>query len=120
MASPPPPGGRRRRSISEQVGAKERRRLRAKRGRERSVFFGLGAFGMIGWSVAVPALLGVALGVWLDARFPGRLSWTLMLLLGGLMAGCLNAWYWVSKEQREIEAEEAQDRTAPEPPEDQP
>jgi ATP synthase protein I len=105
----PPRRTRQPRGLSEQVGAKERRRLRARRRKGRSVFFGLGTFGIIGWSVAVPALLGVALGVWLDTRFPSRFSWTLMLLLGGLLVGCLNAWYWLQNEQHEIESEEAGD-----------
>jgi ATP synthase protein I len=35
------------------------------------VWFGLGMMGLIGWSVAVPTLLGAALGIWLDNRYPG-------------------------------------------------
>lgn len=108
MSEPQRPRRRpRRRTVGEQVGAREQRKLRARRGRDRSVWFGLGTFGMIGWSVAIPALLGLALGVWLDARFTGSPSWTLTLLLGGLMLGCINAWYWLANEQRLIEAEDA-------------
>ena len=59
-------------------------------------------FGLVGWSVAIPTLLGVALGLWLDARFPGRPSWTLTFLIIGAALGCLNAWYWIKQEsQRE-------------------
>ena len=51
---------------------------------QRSVWFGLGMFGLIGWSVAIPTLLGAALGQWVDKHYPGRFSWTLTLLLLGL------------------------------------
>jgi ATP synthase protein I len=71
---------------------------RARRAGRWSVWFGLGMFGLVGWAVAIPALLGVALGVWLDGRVPGRRSWTLTLLLVGLALGCVNAWYWVKRE----------------------
>ena len=56
--------------------------------------------GLIGWSVAIPTLLGAALGLWLDKHHPGKHSWTLALLVAGLVIGCLNAWRWVAKEDR--------------------
>jgi len=88
-----------------QVGAKEKRKMRARRTRHRATWFGLGAMGMIGWSVAVPTLLGVALGYWIDSRWPSRIPWTLLLLLLGLGLGCFNAWHWLMKEQGEINRE---------------
>ncbi|MBC7573134.1 MAG: AtpZ/AtpI family protein, partial [Herminiimonas sp.] len=51
-------------------------------------------------SVVVPTLLGAALGLWLDQRHPGGRSWTLALLVAGLVLGCFNAWHWVEKEDR--------------------
>jgi ATP synthase protein I len=47
-------------------------------------------------------LLGAALGLWLDRKFPGPHSWTLTLLIIGVIIGCANAWYWVAKENRQI------------------
>jgi ATP synthase protein I len=91
----------RNRELLRQVGRRERRKLRARR-EGTSVWFGLGMYGLIGWSVAMPTVLGVALGMWLDAARPGPLSWTLMLMFGGLIAGCATAWYWVAREQRAI------------------
>ena len=85
-----------------QVGAKETRKLQAQRTVLRTVWFGLGMMGLVGWSVAVPTLLGAALGIWLDKRYPGVHSWTLTLLIVGLVIGCLNAWHWVARENREI------------------
>ena len=87
-------------TLASQVGAKAQRKLGARRLGQPGVWFGLGAMGLIGWSVVVPTLLGAALGMWLDARFPGRLSWTLALLMAGLVLGCFHAWHWVSNEEQ--------------------
>ena len=88
-----------------QVGANETRKLKAQRKVTQTVWSGLGMMGLVGWSVAVPTLLGAALGIWLDKRYPGIHSWTLTLLIIGLTVGCLNAWHWVAKEDREIREE---------------
>ena len=88
-----------------QVGAKETRKLRAQRKAVQTVWLGFGMMGLVGWSVAVPTLLGTALGIWLDKRYPSIHSWTLSLLIIGLFIGCLNAWYWVAREGREIRKE---------------
>ncbi len=82
------------------VGKKAARRLKARREGDRGVWFGLGLFGMVGWTVAIPTLIGVALGVWIDRNWPSSYSWTLMLLFIGLIIGCLNAWYWINRESR--------------------
>lgn len=92
-------------SLAEKVGAKATRKLKARRNGAPGVWFGLGMMGLIGWSVAVPTLLGAALGLWLDQQYPGGRSWTLALLVAGLTIGCLNAWHWVSQEDRAIHAE---------------
>ena len=75
-----------------QVGTKEARKLKAQRKILKTVWSGFGAMGLVGWSVAVPTLLGTALGIWLDKRYPGIHSWTLTLLIIGLFIGCINAW----------------------------
>jgi ATP synthase protein I len=82
------------------VQRKEARKQKARREGEHGLAFGLGLFGLVGWSVAVPTLIGVALGVWIDRRSGGPYSWTLMLLVVGVALGCVNAWYWVRKEMR--------------------
>jgi ATP synthase protein I len=85
--------------FSRQVRAQAARKLRARRS-PTGVWFGLGMMGLIGWSVALPTLLGAALGIWRDGRHPGTHSWTLALLVAGLSLGCLNAWRWVANEER--------------------
>jgi ATP synthase protein I len=90
-----------RQQLEQKVAAKQQRKMRARRQGDRSVWFGLGMFGLVGWSVAVPTLIGVAVGLWIDSRWPSRFSWTLMLLVVGVAVGCLNAWWWVQRERRE-------------------
>jgi ATP synthase protein I len=92
-------------SLSRIVGAQEKRKLRA-RGGYGQVWSGLGMLGLVGWSIGVPTLLGVFLGLWLDKRHPGTRSWTLALLFAGLCVGCANAWHWITKEQNAIHREE--------------
>jgi ATP synthase protein I len=82
------------------VGAKARRKLRARGGA--GVWSGLGMLGLVGWSIAAPTVLGAALGLWLDAHHPGRHAWTLALLVAGLLLGCANAWHWVARQQRAL------------------
>ena len=82
------------------IARKARQMEKARRRRQESVWYGLGMFGLVGWSVAVPIVAGVALGVWIDRNWPGEVSWTLTLLLAGAMLGAFNAWYWVQREGR--------------------
>ncbi len=93
-------------TFAGQVGTKAARKLKARRNSAPDVWFGLGMMGLIGWSVVIPTLLGTALGLWLDKHHPGTHSWTLALLVAGLAIGCLNAWYWVAKENKAIREEQ--------------
>jgi len=88
--------------FSQKIGANATRKLKARRNSAQGVWFGLGMMGLIGWSVVVPTLLGAALGHWLDTYHSGKHPWTLALLIAGLAIGCLNAWHWVAKEDREM------------------
>ncbi|WP_022948306.1 AtpZ/AtpI family protein [Methylohalobius crimeensis] len=90
----PPPSEK----LVDAVDKKARRRLKAQREARRSVWFGLGMFGLVGWAVAVPTLIGIAVGWWLDRKFPGPPSWTLTCLFVGVVLGCYNAWQWVKRE----------------------
>ncbi len=82
------------------VGRKERRKVRARRDEDRSVWFWLGMMGLVGWSVALPTVIGVAVGAWLDSLIVGRISWTLTGLIVGATIGCVVAWFWVKRESR--------------------
>jgi ATP synthase protein I len=87
-------------SFSQQIGEQENQKLNAQHETKQGVWYGLGMFGMIGWSITVPVLLGTALGVWLDNHYPESFSWTITLLFSGLFLGCLTAWTWVSTEEK--------------------
>lgn len=84
------------------VGEKEQQMLRAQREKKRSAWLGLGVFGMVGWSVVVPTLAGALIGNWLDKRYHQSFSWTLSLLVAGLMLGCRIAWRWIDKEHKDM------------------
>jgi ATP synthase protein I len=84
------------------IGAKAARKLKAQGNPTKGVWFGLGMMGLIGWSVVLPTVGGAAFGMFLDKRHPGEHSWTLALLVAGLVIGCFNAWHWVAKEEEEM------------------
>jgi ATP synthase protein I len=84
--------------LEDEVQRKAERKLRARQEEERTAWFWLGMFGLVGWSIAVPTVIGVALGIWIERRWPGPISWILTLLIIGVGIGCLNAWYWIKQE----------------------
>ena len=87
--------------LSRRIEQMAKLKLKAQR-ENKGVWFGLGMFGMVGWSVAVPAVLGALLGLWLDKKHPVSFSWTLSFLIICLLAGCLIAWYWVASEDKKM------------------
>ena len=86
---------------TDTIARKARQMEEARKRHRESAWYGLGMFGLVGWSVAVPIVAGVALGAWVDRRWPGEVSWTLTLLLAGAFLGAFNAWYWVQREGRD-------------------
>ncbi|RBP31064.1 ATP synthase protein I [Marinobacter pelagius] len=88
-------------NLGRKVGRRVERKQQARARGRRTAWFGLGMFGLVGWSVAVPTLIGIAIGVWADRRWPGEVSWTLTLLIIGVALGCLNAWYWIKQESED-------------------
>lgn len=83
------------------IEAKAERKMESRREKERNIWFGLGMFGLVGWTVAIPTLVGVAVGIWIDKKWPSHFSWSLTLLFLGLVLGCINAWHWVKREGHE-------------------
>jgi len=92
--------------FGRRIGAKELRKVQAQRKSTRSVWFGFAMFGLVGWSVAVPTLIGAGIGWWLDQHSTSQRSWTLALLIAGLVLGCANAWHWVVRENKAMHIEE--------------
>jgi ATP synthase protein I len=105
LKNPPDPAP----TFAGKVGAKAARKLKARRNPPPGFWFGLGMMGLIGWAVAIPTLLGAGLGHWLDKHYPATHSWTLALLVAGLMIGCWNAWHWVAKEEKKMRKDQEND-----------
>jgi ATP synthase protein I len=83
---------------AEDIRRRAERMQRARREPGASPLRGLGAFGMIGWSIAVPTVAGAFLGLWLDRVAPQDFSWPIALILGGVVIGGIIAWSWIGKE----------------------
>ena len=92
--------------FTEKVAQREALRIRGLKHKNETVWFGLGMFGIIGWAVAIPTLIGVALGLWIDRTWPSQYSWALMFLILGVIVGCINAAYWVRKIRSQITEED--------------
>ncbi len=95
-----PKGFKPKQPLGDTISRRAKRKRRAQDQSKHTAWFGMGMFGLVGWSVAIPTLIGVAIGVWLDSRFPGRASWTLTFLIIGVALGCLNAWFWIKQESQ--------------------
>ena len=89
--------------IDREIDKKEQA---AKAGSE--TIYWIGVMGIVGWSVTLPLVAGIFLGKWIDEIFPGRYSFTLMLMFSGLVLGCWNAWYWVKKVSRNRKTKETE------------
>jgi len=87
--------------LTQSVEQQARRKIKARKENNHSVWFGLGMFGLIGWSIVIPTVAGIALGLWIDRKWPGHVSWTLTLMLVGVALGCFNAWRWIGEENRD-------------------
>ncbi len=85
-------------SSAEGIRRSAERMQRARDERGFSPLRGIGVFGMIGWSIAVPTVVGAFLGVWLDRLVPQSFSWPIALILAGIVIGIMVAASWVSKE----------------------
>ena len=83
---------------AEDIRRSAERLQRSRRSPGASPLRGLGVFGMIGWSIAVPTVGGAFLGLWLNQVAPQTFSWPIALILGGVVIGGIIAWTWISQE----------------------
>jgi len=91
------------------IERKAERKMRHRHGRSNTLWFGLGTMGIVGWSIVVPVILGIMAGLYLDEQTSVSFSWTLTGLLVGVVVGSLNAWFWVSRKQQEIQERRERD-----------
>ena len=71
---------------------------RAERGRENpepSLGERLGQIGVLGWMIAIPMLLAVFAGRWLDRTFDTNVFFSGSLLMLGAAFGLWSAWRWM-------------------------
>lgn len=99
MAKHKPKSGQDGHDLTHSVAQQANRKIKARKEKTHTVWFGLGMFGLIGWSIVIPTVAGIALGLWIDRRWPSHVSWTLTLLFIGVALGCMNAWRWIVKER---------------------
>lgn len=85
-------------ALRRTVLRKTMRRERARRRGDDSPWAWLGTFGLIGWTVVVPTLLGLAAGIFIDNRVESPISFTITFLIVGAATGLWMAWYWVRRE----------------------
>lgn len=83
--------------LDEEVRLQRERRARAQRESGRSIGQDLALVGVIGWTLVIPALLGVYAGRALDRRFGSGVFWTLGLLVAGIAVGSVLAWQRLNK-----------------------
>ncbi|TYC55429.1 ATPase F0F1 [Marinobacter sp. BW6] len=93
----------------DDIGRRARRLKKARDNPGVSPLRGLGAFGMIGWSIAVPTVGGAFLGLWLERTVPQDFPWVLALILGGVTLGGFIAWAWIGRESKEEEEQDHDD-----------
>jgi ATP synthase protein I len=63
----------------------------------------LGQIGILGWSIVLPTLAGLALGHWLDRRFGTGVFFSAPLLMIGAAFGLWSAWKWMHRQNRSKE-----------------
>ena len=88
-----------------QIAEKGRRKLQAKNRNDITIWSQLGVLGIIGWTISFPIVMGAALGWFIDKKLGNGHRWALSLLVIGLIIGCWNAWYWISKQCKEIDGD---------------
>ena len=77
---------------------KESRKLKARRKKEVNAWWGFSLFGLVGWSVVVPALICVFVGMWLEEHYASSHTCTLVMLLAGICVGSVFALLLLARE----------------------
>ncbi len=92
-AEPPPPD-----PIAEAARRAAERAEEIRRDPEPSLGARLGQIGILGWTIVLPALAGLALGRWLDHRFASGVFYSAPLVMLGAGLGLWLAWRWMSRQ----------------------
>lgn len=87
-------------AMQRAVLRKSLRRRRARQTQRDNIWTWLGTFGLVGWTVIVPTLGGLAFGIFLDNRVTASFSFAITFLVVGVAVGISMAWYWVRQESQ--------------------
>ena len=85
-------------NLPRQARLRGERRARYQREGERPIGRNLALMGSLGWLIVIPALAGMAAGVWLYRTFATGVFWSGALLVAGLFIGCWLAWQRIGQE----------------------
>jgi ATP synthase protein I len=78
--------------LDEAVRVRRARRERGRRDGERSLAQNLALAGVLGWTIVLPSLAGIAIGRWIDGALDTGIVFTSALLVIGVALGCALAW----------------------------
>ncbi len=62
-----------------------------------TIWRAFGTLSQIGWSIVLPVVLGILIGMWADARWHSGISLTLIGMLIGTLFGTISAWFLAKK-----------------------
>ncbi len=86
--------------LHETVKRTERQVKIADKEGERSVGQNLALIGSLGWLIAMPTVVGIFFGRWLDGRTEGGIFWTGGCIIIGVSLGSMFAWKRMKREEK--------------------
>ncbi|MBS1164551.1 MAG: F0F1-ATPase subunit family protein [Proteobacteria bacterium] len=83
--------------LAEAARQAEKRRREGLATPEPSLGARLGQIGVLGWTIVVPMLIGVAIGRWLDRTLGTGVFFSAPLIMIGAAIGFWSAWKWMHR-----------------------
>lgn len=83
--------------LAEAARRASEREQEGKENPEPSLGARLGQIGILGWTIVVPALIGLFFGRWLDRVFGTGIFFSAPLLIVGIAFGYWSAWRWMHR-----------------------
>ena len=93
MVKPPPDD-----ALAQAARKAAERRDEIRRRPEPTLGARLGQIGVLGWTIVVPALIGLMLGRWLDQRWASGVFFSAPLTMLGAGLGLWLAFRWMSRQ----------------------
>jgi len=83
--------------LTEAARRAAERAREARENPEPSLASRLGQIGILGWTIVMPALIGLFVGRWLDRTFATGIFFSAPLLILGVVFGYWSAWKWMHR-----------------------